>query len=574
MRARSQQSATRAGPLLMARASWRRRLWRRVWALAYLASRPLRWLARRIRALPHVLLSVRMRLALWYLAILAVVFFVFGGIVYSATVRNADSQQQAALASISQQLLQTYDPATGMLNITDPFTDGFSPQARKATAPVAKGAPIPLGPDDVAVLFDARDNITQRLGPISLQGATDLQDIVRLRQDKFASAPETVEFQTKVTLLDGKGGYSAQPLVVYLTSFTANGRSAGTLVIGQSPLASATLQNLIPGLLLAGPLTLLVAALGGYWVASRAMRPVRLITRAAQGIEETDLSRRLRLTRRDELGELASTFDHMLDRLEAAFDRQRQFTADASHELRTPLSVVNLEVTRGLAARRAPEEYERILAAVRAENAHMSCLVDDLLTLARADAGQAQWQMETLDLSDVALEALERLAPLARERGVELAAGALPELRVLGDRLALTRLFVNLIENGVKYAGGPGGRVTLATGGEWTAEDGAGWAWARVSDNGPGIAAEHLPHLFERFYRVDIARARSDASSGTDGEASGGSGLGLAIARWVAEAHGGSVNVRSAVGQGATVELRLPLLAGSAREVAARAWQC
>jgi signal transduction histidine kinase len=288
------------------------------------------------------------------------------------------------------------------------------------------------------------------------------------------------------------------------------------------------------------------------------MRPVRLITRAAQSIGENDLSRRLRLKRRDELGELAATFDHMLDRLEAAFTRQRQFTADASHELRTPLTVVDLEVSRGLTTRQPPEEYERILATVRAENAHMTRLVEDLLMLARADTDQAQLRPEPLDLSDVALDALERLAPLARERHVELVVGALPELRVVADRAALTRLFVNLIENGVKYATGADARVTLTTGDDFAR--GTAWAWARVADNGPGISAEHLPHIFERFYRADAARERADVlPDATDDGASGGSGLGLAIARWIAEAHGGSIGVSSAPGAGTIFEVRLPL---------------
>jgi signal transduction histidine kinase len=288
------------------------------------------------------------------------------------------------------------------------------------------------------------------------------------------------------------------------------------------------------------------------------MRPVRLITRAAQSIGETDLSRRLRLKRRDELGELAATFDHMLDRLEAAFTRQRQFTADASHELRTPLTVVDLEVNRGLTTRQPPEEYERILAAVRAENAHMTRLVEDLLMLARADTNQAQLRPEPLDLSDVALDALERLAPLARERQVELVAGALPELRVVADRAALTRLFVNLIENGVKYAAtGTEARVTLTTGDDYA--QGSAWAWARVADNGPGIPAEHLPHIFERFYRADAARDRGASLPDTDDGASGGSGLGLAIARWIAEAHGGSIGVSSVPGAGTVFEVRLRL---------------
>src|SRR5439155_23016973 len=140
--------------------------------------------------------------------------------------------------------------------------------------------------------------------------------------------------------------------------------------------------------LLAAPGTLLVAAAGGYWLAARAMRPVQVIARTAREIGETDLSRRLKLPGRDELGQLAATFDRMLDRLEAAFTRQRQFTADASHELRTPLSIVDLEATRALGHDLTPQEYQQTITTIQQENRHMTRLVNDLLMLARADAGQ------------------------------------------------------------------------------------------------------------------------------------------------------------------------------------------
>jgi signal transduction histidine kinase len=305
-----------------------------------------------------------------------------------------------------------------------------------------------------------------------------------------------------------------------------------------------------------------VAALGGYWLATRALRPVRLITRAAEEIEETDLSRRLDVKSSDELGALAATFDRMLARLEAAFARQRQFTGDASHELRTPLSIVAAEAERALAAPRAPEEYRRALEVIQSENAYMGRLVGQLLTLARADAGQLGLRDEQLDLSDVALEVVERLAPLAHERGVVLRMGALPELCVRGDRTALSMALGNLVENAIKYAGHgeqpEGGYVRVETG----ATDRGGEqrvAWARVEDDGPGIAAEHMPHLFERFYRVDAARTRVDTKSGASESAADGSGLGLAIAHEIAVAHCGTIGVRSMPGGGTAFTLELPI---------------
>jgi signal transduction histidine kinase len=243
----------------------------------------------------------------------------------------------------------------------------------------------------------------------------------------------------------------------------------------------------------------------------------------------------------------------MLDRLQAAFDRQRQFTADASHELRTPLSIVSLEVSRALEARRSLQEYERVLGVVQLESTFMARLVNQLLTLARLEAGRAASKPEELDFSDVALEAVERLAPLAASRQVKLVTGELPELKVYGDRQQVLQMVTNLVENAVKYAQVEAPRVEVSTGRQ------DGQAWVRVEDNGPGIAAEHLPHLFERFYRVDKARSRGPEAAGDEAGESTGSGLGLAIVQWIAQAHGGRATVRSQVGQGATFEVNLPL---------------
>ncbi|HLI51944.1 MAG TPA: HAMP domain-containing sensor histidine kinase [Thermomicrobiaceae bacterium] len=305
-------------------------------------------------------------------------------------------------------------------------------------------------------------------------------------------------------------------------------------------------------LLLTTPLILLLTAAGGYWLASRAIRPVQAIAQTARDISETDLSRRLNLPNRDELGELAATFDRMLDRLQAAFERQQRFIGDASHELRTPLTIVNLEVEHALANPNLTAEQARMLSIIQAESAYMTRLVNNLLILARADAGQAVFQRESLDLSDLVLEVIERLAPLAAKQGIELRVGELPELLLVGDRLYLSQMLSNIVENAIKYTRCFGGWVQVSAG-----NDPAGLlvAWVRVDDNGPGISLEHVPHLFERFYRVDQARATSQ--HGFDG--ADGSGLGLAIVDWIVKLHGGRISLRSEPGRGTTVEVRLPL---------------
>jgi signal transduction histidine kinase len=238
----------------------------------------------------------------------------------------------------------------------------------------------------------------------------------------------------------------------------------------------------------------------------------------------------------------------MLGRLETAFARQRQFTADASHELRTPLTIVNLEVSNALAAERTTAEYQRALEVIQEENQAMSRLVANLLTLARADEERGLASQAKLDLSDVALEAVERLEPLARQCGVRLTLAEAPETVVIGDRAALTQALVNLVENGVKYTAGVGSAVTVAVRREEA--EGHAWAVAYVNDDGPGISAEHLPRLFDRFYRADPAR---ESDAGREGN-----GLGLAIAQWAARAHGGEVRVDSEVCVGSVFELWLP----------------
>jgi signal transduction histidine kinase len=283
------------------------------------------------------------------------------------------------------------------------------------------------------------------------------------------------------------------------------------------------------------------------WLADRAMRPVKTIAHTARTISESDLSRRINIKGQDELAELAGTFDDMLGRLQGAFDRQRRFVADASHELRTPLTIMNLEVGRVLSGDRTPNEYQHALQIVNTEGEHMTRLVNDLMTLARMDAGQAILQFENLDLSDVTVEAVERMSALAERQQVRLELRNLPELPVRGDRQYLVQMVSNLLENAIKYGGKT---VRIETG---VRDD---KALLRIADDGPGIASEHLPHLFERFYRVDQARTQHPNDDPTS---PAGSGLGLSIVAWIVESHEGEIHAESKVGEGTIFEVVLPI---------------
>jgi heavy metal sensor kinase len=482
---------------------------------------------------------------------LAVVVLIYSVILFGEIQQREAETQRSQLAAIGQSLAGEYSPSDGLIHFTLQ-----TPAEYKASLPNSTAVAGPALPaQGVALLLNTQNVIAQTIGPLTAGGANALRGYLLAGSSTASNKPVigingSTDGYGFIMLPVGSqagvaktGGY-----VTYQTSVISQGRVVGTLIVATPDAAKQTVQTALSGLLLAGPVALLVAAAGGYWLATRALRPVRLITRTAQEMSEIDLSRRLNLQSRDELGELAATFDHMLGRLEAAFARQRQFTADASHELRTPLTIVNLEVSNALAVERTPAEYQRALEVIQEENQAMSRLVADLLTLARADAGHGLASQAKLDMSDVTLEAVERLEPLARQCGVRLTLAESPEVMFMGDRTALTQALVNLVENGVKYTAGVGTAVTVAV--RRVDAEGSAWAVASVSDDGPGIDAEHLPRLFDRFYRADPAR---ETDVGREG-----SGLGLAIAQWAVRAHGGEVRVRSEIGAGSVFELWLP----------------
>jgi signal transduction histidine kinase len=293
---------------------------------------------------------------------------------------------------------------------------------------------------------------------------------------------------------------------------------------------------------------LFVASLGVGWVvAGRVLRPIGRITSVAREIQATDLSRRIELPGpEDELKQLADTFDAMLARLDAAFAAQRQFTADASHELRNPLAIIRTNVDVALADPHAdPEDLRHTIVVVKRASDRMARLVDDLLALARRQ--EPTFEHELVDLGAAVAEASDDFVVPAAARDIVLDRAIGPGVIVSGDRDALKRAVANLLENAVRLTP-PGSRIRLATGSEGDR------AWIAVADEGPGISPEDQPHVFDRFWRADKARSRSD----------GGTGLGLAIVRQIAESHGGEVRLQSKVGVGSSFVIWLPVTAAPA----------
>jgi two-component system, OmpR family, sensor kinase len=323
------------------------------------------------------------------------------------------------------------------------------------------------------------------------------------------------------------------------------GGAAGAHVILSRPIGVelARLSSLRVSLIGIG-LCILALGLGvGSWLARRTLAPIESLAATAGSIQASDLSRRLDEGAAPlELAPLARAFNAALERLEQAFQRQVRFTADASHELRTPLTVLRAQSEIALRKARTPEEYRTALEACRRAAERMSKLTESLLELARADVGQRAASSEPLELDQVVREAAEHLRPLAEAEGLALALSAQP-VRVRGDREQLAEVLSNLISNSVRY-NRPGGRIEV----DCVRENGS--AVVRVADTGVGIPQHAIPLVFDRFYRVDGARAR----------ARGGAGLGLSIARQVVEVHGGAIDVESRLGEGSRFTVRLPAL--------------
>jgi heavy metal sensor kinase len=318
---------------------------------------------------------------------------------------------------------------------------------------------------------------------------------------------------------------------------------AGTLVlVGQKAKQEVeSVQEFLLALLASGAGLMLVALVGGWFLAGRVLRPIERISVTASAISAANLSRRIDVAQtEDELGRLATTLNETFGRLEQAFERQARFTADASHELRTPLSVVMTHAELALRKERSPEEYREALETVLEASKQMKALVEGLLTLARADARQALIAAVEVPLHVVVEEVAAVLGPLALERKVAVTVHATP-LNVTGDRDRLREAVANLLTNAIRYTS-ENGKVDV------TLQEEAGVAVFQVADTGIGIPEQDQPHLFERFFRADSARARDQ----------GGAGLGLAITKWIVEAHRGTIAFSSREGTGTTFTVRLP----------------
>jgi heavy metal sensor kinase len=340
--------------------------------------------------------------------------------------------------------------------------------------------------------------------------------------------------------------FGIQPTRILTYPIREDTRVVGLMQVGDS-LADIedTLRGLRLIILIFSPLALLIISFGGWFLAGKALSPVVRITRAANRINAENLSTRLPIEEpRDELAELAATFNSMLSRLEGSFRKVKQFSGDASHELRTPLAILRGETEVTLRWARSSDEYRRTLESNLEEIDRMGRIIDDLLTLAKSDAREMPLEIKEISLSDLLQDLYLAGKTLGESKNIEilLHLDVAEEIRIQGDELRLRQIFLNLISNGIKYTPA-GGRVEIFLAVE------PGHAVVTISDTGIGIPREHLPHIFDRFYRIDKARNRAD----------GGTGLGLAITKSIVEAHAGWIQVTSDPGKGSSFTVYLPL---------------
>ena len=453
--------------------------------------------------------TLRAHFALWTAGLLFVILSAFGVLIFESMARGLSVALDDSLTLVASQFIAGLEIENGSL---------------------VSSENIALEPENI----DLRARgFTVRV--LTLQG-TILYEFGSY-QNLLSSpegAPSTPFF---TTLHDPLSEYAIR---VYTVPVEGNDQPVAIVQIAQS-LASVQdiLQRLLITLLVSIPTLVAIAGLSGYFLAIRALTPIDRITRTARRISAEDLSARLNLPPiDDEVGRLAETFDAMLGRLDDSFRRERQFTSDASHELRTPLSAMQAILSMIRQKRRTPEEYELALADLAEETDRLRTLTENLLQLARGET-HTLTAHDPVDLSTLLRDVTSSLQSLAEAKALTMVCDIPDGLSLIGDSDDLIRLFVNLLDNAIKYT--ERGGVTISAD-----QNKDSSITVTIADTGIGIPADSLPYIFNRFYRVDRARATS------------GAGLGLALASEIARAHGGKIEVASEVGKGTRLTVILP----------------
>jgi heavy metal sensor kinase len=454
--------------------------------------------------------SIRFRLTGWYTLVLTLMLVVYASATFLAV-------RHEFLEQLDDQLHDDFETAEGVLASTpdgrvtwtgDRYRDPDNDEDRGSDAWLANGDQI------------ARSGASGALPPVALADAK-----AQPHYESIVGGGRRWRSLTGATLIGGRS--------VVLRVSRSEERLRGQL------------REVLTVLVLGLPLVVVLAGMGGYLLARRALTPIDHLATEAQRITAERLHERLSVANpNDEIGRLAAVINGAFARLESSFEQLRRFTADASHELRTPLSVIRGLGEVGLGETRTPVDYKETIGSMLEEVDRLSSLVDTLLRLSHGDAGTIRLSREAVDLGRLCRDVVSSLGILAEDRGQRLAVDAGDGVSVEADRLVLREAMTNVVDNAIKYS--PRGATI-----DIRAYSEGGQAVLTVADSGPGIAPEHRERIFDRFFRVDDARSRD----------LGGAGLGLAIARWAVEVNGGEISVRGGSGGGSVFRIALPLRA-------------
>jgi two-component system, OmpR family, sensor kinase len=504
---------------------------------------------KRIRALFAP--GIRLQITLWYTCVFAILLLLVSIVSYVNASASLNANVDATLALHARQIAAGINYYQGRMYVED--ISGSLPGL--ASTPGASASPGSEsddhgddGPDDESRensgILASIVNTGTLVRILDTSGNLVYTSLAARNLPALAGAPaEALSGKAWYETVTASGG---QPVRLYNLPISTGGLVFGLLEVGTSLTSSDdTLHSVLFGWVGIVPIALLLGALGSLFLAARAFIPVSRLTRIARQVEAGDLRQRVPVPRaHDEVQELALTLNDMIASLESAFARQNRFVADASHELRTPVAAIRSMTDVALLNQKSPAEYTSVLWGINAEAERLGRLIGDLLTLARADEVHVPLARGPLRLDTMAMDVASVSSVLAEERGIVLRVETAGPVMVLGDGDRILQAALNLVHNALTYTPeNSRGLVTLRV---WSEGDTALFS---VTDTGIGIDSDHLPHIFERFYRTDRARAHSFS----------GSGLGLAIVDWVVSTHGGSISVNSRVGVGSTFCIRLPL---------------
>ena len=471
--------------------------------------------------------SVRSRLTIWHTGAVACVLLILAAATYILLRQNSYRRIDDSLVDVTDSFLATVRAELHDAHGAEDFKDCVAAAIQEHSYR-----------EITFSVFDAQGSLVMAspVSPVLLDPEVERYNDLRRRATANAARPRP--FRTLSASGHLYRGYSR--------AFEADGKNYVLVALESMRGEQAFMAALGQTYALVIPLAVLLAALGGYFLARRSLSPVALMSDQAEQIGATNLQNRLAVKNKtDELGRLAGSFNRLLDRLEESFQLQRRFVADASHELRTPVAILSGEAEVALAKPdRAPEEYRESLEILQKESLRLKKIVEDLFTLTRADIGQLPLSKSDFYLDELVADCVHACRTLAQAKQITLQCNAAVEMPAHADEAFLRRMFLNLLDNAIKYTPSRGA-ITIS--GE-RRED---FYFVTVSDTGPGISAELQARVFERFFRAEKARTSSDSVNG-------GAGLGLAICRWIAEAHQGTLELTRSGATGSTFTFSMP----------------